>query len=312
MRKPPKPPGYWTYDRCKEEALKYDRATDFKDHASGAYKSAKKNEWYENISSHFIIHHPSSTSDWTYEKCKEEALKYKNYTEFLTHSPQAYRRSMKKKWYNEITSHFIRQYGRQNSKNPRWTYEVCEELTLEYDDLQKFRKENKLAAQAIWRNNWSSLFSHMKSSRKPCGYWSYERCKEEALKYKNRIEFEKKSVSAYSKIRTKRWYDLLSHMKKMTPVMGRYVYVFEFDDNHAYVGLTHDFAKRYHEHTSDYRSSVRKHHLSTGSKFKFILMTQVLPQMVAAKVEGDLMEEYTDNGWDLINRRPAGSLGSSG
>lgn len=44
--------GYWTYESCKIEALKYLYIGDFSKYSNGAYKSALKNEWIDDITKH--------------------------------------------------------------------------------------------------------------------------------------------------------------------------------------------------------------------------------------------------------------------
>jgi hypothetical protein len=45
----------WTYEACKKEALKYINKTQFIKNGKGAYSSARKNEWLDDICSHMII-----------------------------------------------------------------------------------------------------------------------------------------------------------------------------------------------------------------------------------------------------------------
>jgi len=53
----------------------------------------------------------------------------------------------------------------------------------------------------------------MISIQKPRGYWTKEKCRIEALKYKAKSEFQKKSVSAYDKSLQKGWLnEVCSHM----------------------------------------------------------------------------------------------------
>ena len=50
-------------------------------------------------------------------------------------------------------------------------------------------------------------------SRKLAGYWTLERCKEDALKYNSRSEWWKKSKSSYNKSSKEGWLDeCCSHM----------------------------------------------------------------------------------------------------
>lgn len=44
--------------------------------------------------------------------------------------------------------------------------------------------------------------------------WTFESCKEEALKYNHRKDFAKKSMTAYNKARKNKWlYQICSHME---------------------------------------------------------------------------------------------------
>ena len=48
-----KPNGYWTKEKCQEEALKYDNTKNFKENSKTAYKTMCSNGWYE-ICSHMM------------------------------------------------------------------------------------------------------------------------------------------------------------------------------------------------------------------------------------------------------------------
>ena len=50
-----KPHGYWTKERCQEEALNYSNRSDFSDNNSSAYTKALKNGWLDEIYFHFLI-----------------------------------------------------------------------------------------------------------------------------------------------------------------------------------------------------------------------------------------------------------------
>ena len=49
---------YWTYDKCKECALKYKHRKDFKLKSGGAYSSARNNNWLNDICSHMEYNKP--------------------------------------------------------------------------------------------------------------------------------------------------------------------------------------------------------------------------------------------------------------
>jgi hypothetical protein len=85
-----KPANYkWSKEKCQEEALKYNHKIDFKKNSKGAYPSALKNGWLNEICSHMIeIRKPKGY--WTLEKCKEESLKYNTQMELKNNISRAY------------------------------------------------------------------------------------------------------------------------------------------------------------------------------------------------------------------------------
>lgn len=44
-----KPKGYWTKERCQEEALKYESRSEFKKYSGSAYNIVKKNKWLDEL-----------------------------------------------------------------------------------------------------------------------------------------------------------------------------------------------------------------------------------------------------------------------
>jgi hypothetical protein len=71
---------YWTYERCKNEALKYDNKRDLRSNSPSVYSKIIKSKWYELFKHMNSLRKP--TGYWTYEKCKDFARKCKSRTEF--------------------------------------------------------------------------------------------------------------------------------------------------------------------------------------------------------------------------------------
>ena len=46
------PSGYWTIDKVKEEALKFNKRSDFKNLSSSAYSTALRNGWLDDVCLH--------------------------------------------------------------------------------------------------------------------------------------------------------------------------------------------------------------------------------------------------------------------
>ena len=102
-----KPPNYWTKEKCKEEALKYNLKKEFEKNG-GAYSASIKNGWYDDITSHMKqLKKPKGY--WVYKTCKEEAKKYKTRSEFKLKNITAYNKSCKLNIIDEICYHMIPQ-----------------------------------------------------------------------------------------------------------------------------------------------------------------------------------------------------------
>jgi superfamily II DNA or RNA helicase len=203
------PNGYWTYERCKEEALKYNNRTEFIKGSSGARAAAKNNGWLDDICSH-MVEGKKQNGYWTYESCKEEALKYNTRSEFKKGFGGAWGSAEKNGWLDDICSHMVE--GKK--QNGYWTYERCKEEALKYNTRKEFQKGSSGTRAAAKNNGWlDDICSHMVEVKKQKGYWTYERCKEEALKYNTRSKFQKGSGSAWAAAEKNGWKDYIcSHM----------------------------------------------------------------------------------------------------
>jgi hypothetical protein len=90
-----KPVGYWTKEKCQEEALKYKTKKEFQKNSS-AYGISAKNKWINEVCSHMLeIKKPKNY--WTKEKCQKEALKYRTKNEFKDNSLSCYTKCLREK-----------------------------------------------------------------------------------------------------------------------------------------------------------------------------------------------------------------------
>ena len=91
-------------------------------------------------------------------------------------------------------------------------------------------------------------------------YYSIEECAEEAKKYTTKTEFIKKAPLHYSHAIRKGFLNkICNHMEKQGSPLKRAVYVFEFADNYAYIGLTSNLNRREKEHLTNHFSVVFRH-----------------------------------------------------
>ncbi|WPZ08794.1 DEAD/DEAH box helicase [Roseivirga spongicola] len=201
------PNDYWTYERCANESLKYTKKSDFQKWSAGAYNASFRNGWLDEICAHMET--SRNGGYWTYERCAKEALKYNTRERFRKGSSGAYDKSRIKGWLDEICAHM------ETSRNGGyWTYERCAKEALKYNKRTDFCKGSGGAYNSAIKNNWlDEICAHMKTSRNG-GYWTYERCAKEALKYNKRTDFCKGSGGAYDRSRIKGWLDeICAHME---------------------------------------------------------------------------------------------------
>jgi predicted GIY-YIG superfamily endonuclease/nuclear transport factor 2 (NTF2) superfamily protein len=199
----------WDFDKCLNEALEYETRTDFKENSSSAYGSALKNNWVDEICVHMDrLQNPKNF--WDYTKCEQEALKYKSRTEFHRKSGSAYSAANKLGILDTICSHM-------QKKEPWriWTKEKCHRVALKYKTKKDFQADCSAAYSSATKNGFlDEICKHMVPYRKPKGFWDFEECRKQAIKFQTRSEFQKGNVSAYREALNNGWLDeISSHMK---------------------------------------------------------------------------------------------------
>lgn len=239
---------------------------------------------------------------WTYERCKEEVLKFEFKRDLKKYNSGVYNAIIKNKWYNLLENmEKIRPKG-------YWTYENCINEIKNYKYLKDFTKECSGALKAIYKNNWIDILDEIRSL-KPPGYWTYDRCEEVTLKYNSIGKFRKENGGAYYAINFNNWNHLFDHMKILPNFYKRLIYVYEFDDNSCYVGLTCDILRRHRQHMEDFNSSVNKYIIETGFLPKLILESDYIEIKDCVKLEDTILTQYRDRGFNILNKNKTGSIG---
>jgi len=239
-----KPRGYWTKERCFEEALKYNTKVELENNNSSVYNIILKNKWIKECCAHMtIIHKPKGY--WTKERCLEESKKYKNKSELKLKNGSAYHFILKNNWSNECFSHM----ETQGNRIKRLIYLIifpdnCVYIGLTYNVLKRFKDH--------LNNKKSSVYKHMEKTGlvpkieiltdflekneaskeegvvekkyRDEGYvvlnksktgtlggcvvkWTKDACVVELLKYKTKAMFRKKSSGAYNSCVRNGWLD---------------------------------------------------------------------------------------------------------
>jgi len=189
----------------------------------------------------------------------------------------------------------------------------CQIDALKYNSKIEFQKKSSGAYASARKNGWlNEIRQHMKRPQSYNFKWTKEYCIEEALKYKTRTEFQKKSGTAYNKAWKNNWLDsICSHMIKNGNKFNRCVYVYEFSDNCAYIGLTYNIKERNINRKSNDNDQVTKHIKITQLEPILKQLTDYIPVDEAAKLEIEYIQKYKDNNWDVLNKIKGGTIGGN-
>lgn len=240
------------------------------------------------------------------EELRAKAEKYDVLSEFREKEESAYVLIHRRGLFKELCGHMKR--GKRSFSN-----EKLAEIALWYNSRLEFRTYNRPAYFAAIRHGiLDDICKHMDQSRMVNGYWTKERCHEEALKFKTRSEFHDSSY-VYQIAAENGWLDdICGHMKRRGNWHKRKIYVFTFSDGYAYVGLAQDPDDRRKRHVLgiDKHSPVLPHIEETGATYEFTILTDWIDKDTAAKVEDEYINKYAADGWKMLNKRKGGGLGS--
>ena len=191
----------WNFEAVKIEAAKYETKTDFSNASSGAYDSAHRNGWLDEVCSHM-----ERKKKWTKSKLITEAKKYKTKKEFRLKKGGAYRQASDQKLLDEICGHMEKPF--------RWTKILAIKKANQYKTKNQFKED----APGCWEyakregeDFFKDITKHMTILWEQ--KWDFNATKTEALKYKTRKEFDKKCTGAYQAALRNNWLDqICTHM----------------------------------------------------------------------------------------------------
>lgn len=157
-----------------------------------------------------------------------------------------------------------------------------------------------------------------KKEKKPRGYWTYERCYEEALKYDRKVDFREGSGGAYNVALRNKWLNDFTWLKKGNRDGETYC-VYSYEDvfnKYVYVGLTCDFKRRDREHrkgmlNKGVRNYDTLYEYFNGNIPEAVVKIDMIDGETAKYYEGWYAEKYVEEGWTLINKAKTGSLGTA-
>jgi hypothetical protein len=196
----------------------------------------------------------------------------------------------------------------------KWNLDACKINALKYKTRTEWQKKSSGAYDSAYSNGWlNECTQHMVELLKPKGYWSLERCIEDAKKYTHIAEWRINSSSGYSTTKRNKWLkECCGHMIPIGSLFKRMIYCFEFPDNSVYVGLTYNSKQRKNQHLNQYKiTPVNSYIMKTGLIPLFKELTDYINVKDAKIKEGEFVSFYKNNGWNILNVASTGSIGRS-
>ena len=192
-----------------------------------------------------------------------------------------------------------------------WNKERCTKELSKYTRKLEAKHGSPGAYNSAYTHGWlETIAPHLQSKT----YWNRDKCFKEVREkgYKNKKEFREGSPGCYGYAAK---HGFLDELCEGMEVLGNYnlrkVYVFEFDDRYAYVGLTYKPSRRQWQHLNEKDSPVFKHFQSKQQRFVFKVLSDWLIQKEAQAFEDKMINEYAYNGWNMLNSKKGGALGSA-
>lgn len=239
-----KPNNYWTKERCKLEALRYNSKKDFKKNNSGAFSAAYKyHKCLDEICSHMKkIGNEHKRCIYAYEFSdksvyvgltynidvrNQKHLKRGTVYNYIQKNPEYILKQLTDYLMLDdaikMENNYVMEYSKNNwnilnkvktgglgNCKKKWTKENCKIEALKYEHRNEFCKNNSGAYRASLKNGWlDEICEHMINRTN----WSKNNCEIEALKYKSRFEFSKKCKPAYMSALNNNWLnEICKHM----------------------------------------------------------------------------------------------------
>lgn len=199
--------GYWTKERCIEDAKEYNTIRDWTKNNTTPYSVARTNGWLNECTKHMTNLRPKLTK----ERCIENAKKYNSITDWIKSmgGGSEYKFAHQHDWYNDCISH-MPEYIHPKAL----TKERCIETSKNYTKPSDWKKYDSTTYKFACENGLlKECCSHMKDGVK---YWTKEEVIESVKKYTSYSLWRKENPKIYNYARKYGMIDeLTSHMNKM-------------------------------------------------------------------------------------------------
>ena len=296
----------WTREHCYFEAQKYLSRSAFKEGCPYGYSSARKHGWLDDYTWFRPARKQVSAGYWTYDRCFEEARKYRSLKEFEENANGARQYAAKMGWIKDYTWF---------DKPFRWTKELCEKEARKYATKLDFYTASKNAYAAAVKHGWLDSFTWLESIVRPNGYWTRQRCENEARKYNSKKDFKEGNPAAHAAAFKHGWLNEFDWLidQRIDIIKGKidsvYVYIFE-ETKTAYVGRT--LMRRQKKRDKEHIYNVDSDNVARYAKKINVPVPQMIILESELTIEEGLDREdywrkwYEQNGYTMLNRLATG------
>lgn len=293
-----------SYKVCKDVASKYKNATELMEYDQAVYNKSRKNRWlYEFYPNIKILKKGRVLS---YEFCKVVASQFYTAVELKKADSAVYRKCWENGWLYEFYP---------NVRKERFLdFETCRKSAKRFKTRMEFRNGDKSAYQKSLEMGWIDSFGLYSPGSL---IYTDEEIKNIAKQYTSHRDFRNHHKKMYDAAAKRRLLDKCFWLEKAgngrMGVPNSCVYVYEFKKTHtAYVGITITKSLRHKDHLKE-TDSVCQYAKSIGTpvpKPKYLYKEITTEE--ASNLEQVVIEGYKENGWNLINKKKGGSIGSLG
>jgi len=165
---------------------------------------------------------------------------------------------------------------------------------------------------------------------KSYGYWNnLDNCIEEAKKYRNKFEFNKKSYGAYMAVQRNGWMEKIDILFDKTILYKNYnekihsIYIYKFEkEKTCYIGRTNSLKRRHRQHKNGtkHKSGMMTYDVvylfCENNKIQFpepIILEEKLDAKESQIQEKYWVDYFKEKGWNLLNKANTGeNIGSLG
>lgn len=129
----------YTYENVKEVYSKYNTINELFNNDRNVYNAAIRNGWHKELSKDMKKYVTKKQQVWTFERVKEEALKYNSIKEFKENNRNAYFKAVYSKWLVDVIGHMT-------GGNTKWTLEKIVERLSQHDKNSWYKNPSCRAA----------------------------------------------------------------------------------------------------------------------------------------------------------------------